>query len=112
MAGYLVAGPHFTQLGSDDLAFLLLEGTAPHKGAAHGLARGIERGARRRAALRKLSAQLRYGYVTRHRERGKMTARERIALLLDRDSPFLELCPFAAWGTQYAVGASSMRRPP
>src|SRR5271155_2388985 len=29
-------------------------------------------------------------YVARHRERGKMTARERIELLLDRDTPFLE----------------------
>ena len=47
-------------------------------------------------------------YVARHRERGKLTARERIELLLDRDAPFLELCPFAAWGTQYTVGASSV----
>jgi len=47
-------------------------------------------------------------YVTRHRERGKLTARERIELLVDRDAPFLELCPFAAWGTQYTVGASSV----
>ena len=42
--------------------------------------------------------------MTRHRERGKLTARERIELLVDRDAPFLELCPFAAWGTQYTVG--------
>jgi len=47
-------------------------------------------------------------YVTRHRERGKLTARERIELLLDRDAPFLELCPFAAWGTEYTVGGSSI----
>jgi acyl-CoA carboxylase subunit beta len=47
-------------------------------------------------------------YVARHRERGKMTARERVELLLDRDAPFLELCPFAAWGTQYTVGGSSI----
>ena len=47
-------------------------------------------------------------YVTRHRERGKMTARERVELLLDRDTPFLELCPFVAWGTQYTVGGSSI----
>ena len=32
-------------------------------------------------------------------------ARERIELLLDRDSPFLELCPLAAWGTEFALGA-------
>jgi acetyl-CoA carboxylase carboxyltransferase component len=45
-------------------------------------------------------------YVERHRRRGKMLAHERLELLLDRDSPFLELCPLAGWGTQYAVGAS------
>jgi acetyl-CoA carboxylase carboxyltransferase component len=45
-------------------------------------------------------------YVARHRERGKLLARERIELLLDRDSPFLELSPLAAWGTDYTVGAS------
>ena len=45
-------------------------------------------------------------YVERHRQRGKLLARERIELLLDRDSPFLELSPLAAWGTDYTVGAS------
>jgi acetyl-CoA carboxylase carboxyltransferase component len=45
-------------------------------------------------------------YVERHRKRGKLLARERIELLLDPDSPFLELSPLAAWGTNYTVGAS------
>ena len=45
-------------------------------------------------------------YVARHLARGKLLARQRIELLLDRDSPFLELSPLAAWGTEYAVGAS------
>ncbi len=45
-------------------------------------------------------------YVERHRSRSKMLARERIELLLDPDSPFLELCPLAAWGTEFNVGAS------
>jgi acetyl-CoA carboxylase carboxyltransferase component len=45
-------------------------------------------------------------YVARHRERGKLMARERIELLLDRDSPFLEIAPLAAWGTDFALGAS------
>jgi acetyl-CoA carboxylase carboxyltransferase component len=45
-------------------------------------------------------------YVERHRKRGKLLARERIELLLDPDSPFLELSPLAAWGSDYAVGAS------
>lgn len=44
--------------------------------------------------------------LARHRDRGKLTARERIELLLDRDTPFLELCPFAAWGSDFPVGAS------
>ncbi len=45
-------------------------------------------------------------YVERHLARGKLMARERIELLLDRDSPFLELAPLAAWGTEFALGAS------
>ena len=36
--------------------------------------------------------------VQRHRERGKIPVRERIDLLLDPLSPFLELSPLAAWG--------------
>jgi 3-methylcrotonyl-CoA carboxylase beta subunit len=36
--------------------------------------------------------------VERHHERNKMLARERIDLLLDPLSPFLELSPLAAWG--------------
>jgi acetyl-CoA carboxylase carboxyltransferase component len=45
-------------------------------------------------------------YTDRHRARGKLLARERIELLLDPGSPFLELSPLAAWGTQFAVGGS------
>ncbi len=45
-------------------------------------------------------------YVERHHSRGKLTARERIELLVDPDSPFLELCPLAAWGSEFQVGAS------
>src|SRR5271168_4124984 len=33
----------------------------------------------------------------KHKSRGKLPARERIALLLDPNSPFLELSPFAAY---------------
>ncbi|WP_423130489.1 carboxyl transferase domain-containing protein [Gaoshiqia sp. Z1-71] len=36
--------------------------------------------------------------VQKHRERGKLLARERINLLLDPQTPFLELSSFAAWG--------------
>ncbi|WP_035839942.1 acyl-CoA carboxylase subunit beta [Kitasatospora azatica] len=45
-------------------------------------------------------------YVERHRARGKLLARERIELLLDPDSPFLELSPLAAWGSDHPVGAA------
>jgi acetyl-CoA carboxylase carboxyltransferase component len=45
-------------------------------------------------------------YVERHHARGKLTARERIETLVDPDSPFLELCPLAAYGSEYQVGAS------
>src|SRR5258708_27661824 len=45
-------------------------------------------------------------YVARHHKRGKLLARERIELLVDPDSPFLELSPLAAWGTDFPVGAS------
>jgi 3-methylcrotonyl-CoA carboxylase beta subunit len=38
------------------------------------------------------------GMVERHHARGKNLARERIDLLLDPMSPFLELSPLAAWG--------------
>ncbi|MEU3316619.1 carboxyl transferase domain-containing protein [Streptomyces sp. NPDC006662] len=45
-------------------------------------------------------------YTDRHRARGKLLPRERIELLLDPDTPFLELSPLAAWGSDHPVGAS------
>ena len=45
-------------------------------------------------------------YVKRHHERGKLLARERIELLVDEDSPFLELSPLAGHGTDFPVGGS------
>lgn len=44
--------------------------------------------------------------VERHHSRGRMTARERIELLLDPEAAFLELSPLAGWGTGFEVGAS------
>ncbi len=62
------------------------------------------------AEYERLMAESRAGggekYVTRHHERGKLMVRERIELLLDRDSPFLELSPLAAWGTNFPLSAS------
>jgi acyl-CoA carboxylase subunit beta len=45
-------------------------------------------------------------YVDRHHARGKLLARERIELLVDEGSAFLELSPLAGWGSDFAVGAS------
>ncbi len=45
-------------------------------------------------------------YVTRHHARGRLLPRERIELLVDRDAPFLELCPVAGHATDYPTGGS------
>ena len=45
-------------------------------------------------------------YTQRHHARGKLLARERIELLVDPDSPFLELSPLAGYGTGFPVGGS------
>ncbi len=45
-------------------------------------------------------------YVDRHHARGKLLARERIELLLDEGTAFLELSPLAGWGSDFTVGAS------
>jgi len=64
----------------------------------------------RLARLEELEAKALAGggerYTQRHHARGKLLARERIELLLDPDSPFLELSPQAAAETEYLVGAS------
>lgn len=38
------------------------------------------------------------GIIAKHKERGKLLARERISLLLDPNTPFLELSPLASYG--------------
>ena len=65
------------------------------------------------ALLGQLGAQLELAiagggerYQQRHRERGRLGVRERIELLIDPDSPFLELSALAAWGTGFTVGAT------
>ena len=79
-------------------------------------ARGAEFAARRAAMLARLAeldaeqAKALAGggprYVERHRARGKLLARERVELLIDADSPFLELSPLAGYGTEFPVGGS------
>ncbi|MCE9579745.1 MAG: acyl-CoA carboxylase subunit beta [Deltaproteobacteria bacterium] len=66
------------------------------------------------AAVEKLRGALREAtvgggdkYNTRHKAAGKLLPRERVELLLDRDSYFLELCPLAGHGVPgHAPGAS------
>lgn len=64
------------------------------------------------AELEDLLAKARLGggsnYVDRHHQRGKLLARERIELLLDRGSHFLELSTLAAWGTEKPLGANAV----
>jgi 3-methylcrotonyl-CoA carboxylase beta subunit len=54
------------------------------------------------AELRDRVARVRLGggekYIERHRAQGKLPVRDRIELLLDPDTPFLELAPLAAEG--------------
>jgi acetyl-CoA carboxylase carboxyltransferase component len=45
-------------------------------------------------------------YIDRHRARGKLLVRERIELLVDPDTAFLELSTLAAWGSEKPLGAN------
>ena len=49
-------------------------------------------------------------YVERHHARGKLLPRERIELLVDEGSAFLELSPLAGWGSDFTVGAQRGHR--
>ena len=61
--------------------------------------------------LRERTARVRQGGSesarTKHTDRGKMLARDRVDALLDPGSPFLELSPLAAYGMYGEAG----RRP-
>jgi acetyl-CoA carboxylase carboxyltransferase component len=66
------------------------------------------------ASIEKLAGALREAtvgggekYTSRHKAAGKLLPRERVEMLLDRDSYFLELCPLAGKDVPgHAVGAS------
>ncbi len=45
-------------------------------------------------------------YRQRHLDRGKLPARTRLELLLDPNTPFLELSPLAGWGSEFPTGGS------
>jgi acyl-CoA carboxylase subunit beta len=46
--------------------------------------------------------------IQRHRDRGKLLIRERIQLLLDPGSPWLELLPLIGYGSDFHVGGSTV----
>ncbi|KAI5465061.1 carboxyl transferase domain-containing protein [Mariannaea sp. PMI_226] len=50
------------------------------------------------AALQDVCSEGSDASLSRHQSRGQLLPRDRISLLLDQDSPFLELCPFAGYG--------------
>ncbi len=64
------------------------------------------------AEFEELQAKARLGggqkYIDRHRKRGKLLARERIELLIDPDTAFLEFSTLAAWGTDKNLGANAV----
>src|SRR5438876_12158400 len=45
--------------------------------------------------------------IAKHRKRNKLLARERIQLLCDPDTPFLELSPLAAWNMYHDEAPSA-----
>ena len=58
--------------------------------------------------MRKLSEQVKLGggkkAIEKHKEKGKLTARERIELLLDKGSPLIEIAEQAGYGMYEEVG--------
>jgi acyl-CoA carboxylase subunit beta len=103
-AGLPRAGPPSSQAAAmTALRSVLDEGSAPYQANRDAmLAKLAEIAAEQAKAIAGGGPK----YTDRHRARGKLLVRERIELLLDPGSPFLELSPLAAWGTEFAVGGS------
>ncbi len=51
-----------------------------------------------RETLREVKSSGHPSAIKKHKERGKLLARERVDLLIDPNTPFMELSPFAAYG--------------
>ncbi|KAL2004687.1 hypothetical protein VTN00DRAFT_3215 [Thermoascus crustaceus] len=60
------------------------------------------------AALKDVSSEGTEASLSRHQERGQLLARDRIALLLDQDSPFLELGTFAGFGLKDSTPCANL----
>jgi acetyl-CoA carboxylase carboxyltransferase component len=59
-------------------------------------------------ALEQVSSQGSNVSIKKHLERGQLLARNRVAILLDEDSPFLEICPFAGYQNEDSTTAASL----
>ncbi|CAK7200221.1 hypothetical protein SEUCBS139899_002912 [Sporothrix eucalyptigena] len=59
-------------------------------------------------ALQTVSSEGAVQYLERHQSRGQLLPRDRVALLLDHDSPFLELCPFAGYENPDSTPAANL----
>jgi len=71
------------------------------------LAKMQEKVAELEALMKKSQFQGEEKYIARNRKAGKMLARERLELLLDPDSPFLELLPLAGYGVDgFGIGGT------
>lgn len=49
-----------------------------------------------------------YVMTRRHHERGMLSVRDRLALILDPDTPFLELMPLAGYTVKHSSPNASM----
>ncbi|KAL4890267.1 carboxyl transferase domain-containing protein [Aspergillus ambiguus] len=58
--------------------------------------------------LRQAAAEGNKVSTDRHQSRGQLLARDRISLLLDQDSPFLELCAFAGFGNNDSTPCANL----
>ncbi|KAM5341585.1 hypothetical protein ACJ41O_014616 [Fusarium nematophilum] len=59
-------------------------------------------------ALQDVSSEGTLASLERHQTRGQLLPRDRISLLLDQDSPFLELCPFAGYGNPNSTPSANI----
>ena len=59
-------------------------------------------------ALEQVSSQGSNASLKKHLERGQLLARNRVSLLLDENSPFLELCAFTGYDNEDSTTAASL----